>query len=215
MALFVTACGTAGPQAATSDAPRSVVPIPAPTAAATASPADVLDEIVIAKSGAPADTTFLQSLSGAASGTQMVQDSASAVQSKVLEGFVDGLTREFASPETAAVILGSATPDGLDPADLHFVGSIALAYRTPELAGAALDVFAQTIRADSGLSKEERLELGDGGTVFRGTFLGARSEHYLWRHGSLVLGLAADGMGEVDTLAKGMESRAPVGSVGS
>jgi len=69
----------------------------------------------------------------------MVQDSAAPVQAAVLESFVDALTREFASPETAAVIRGAAATDELDPADHRFVGIGAVAYedararRPPEM----------------------------------------------------------------------------------
>jgi hypothetical protein len=207
VALFVAGCSTVDPHATATEGSSS------PTASyiSTASPADVLDAIVIAKTASPTDTQFFQSLTGRASGTQMVQDSPSTVQAAVLEGFVDALTREFASVKTAAVIRGTATPDELDPSDLHFVGSIAVAYESERHARAALRVFSDTIRAGSAPESEEQLALGDGGVLFRGTFLAAPSAHYIWSDGSLVLALAADGMTELETnvMSAGMQSRVP------
>lgn len=170
---------------------------------------DVLDAIVVSEDAAPANTEFRTSYSGEFSGTQMVQDSSSEVRSAVLQDWIDALTREFASPETAAVIEGEASPDDLDPNDLHFVGSIASAYESPLAARGALETIQRELQ--SGRRTAESLSLGDGGVIFQEKFLGATSFTFLWTSDRFLMIVRADGMDEggMKALAEGMQSRVP------
>jgi hypothetical protein len=184
-------------------------PSRAPSAAETASMAAALDAIVVTEALAPKGTKFLQSFDGSFSATQVVQDSPSEVQSAVLEGWVDALTREFASPETADVIRGNAPPGQLDPADHHFVGSIASAYEDAESAQRALEAILEDTRPR--MRTEESLDLGDGGTAFHDRFLHVPSITYVWSNDRFLLVLGGNGMDEsvVRALAQGMNERVP------
>jgi hypothetical protein len=178
-------------------------------AASTASVVAQLDAIVVPEDAAPTDTEFRKSFTGEFSGTQMVQDSTPEVRSAVLQGWIDGLTREFASPETNDVIEGLASPDDLDPADLHFVGSLASAYEDADAAQDALEAIRREMQ--SGTRREEALSLGDGGVMFHRRFLGKMSFTFLWTSGPFLMVVTADGMAEDEMrdLAEGMQSRVP------
>jgi hypothetical protein len=180
-----------------------------PGAAASTSVATQLDAIVVPEDAAPSDTELRKSFTGEFSGTQMVQDSAPEVRSAVLEGWIDALTREFASPETNDVIEGLASPDDLDPSDLHFVGSLASAYENAEAAQDALEAIRREMQ--TGSRGEETLSLGDGGVMFHEPFLGKTSFTFLWTSGSFLLVVRSDGMdeNEMNALAEGMQSRVP------
>lgn len=173
----------------------------------SASVAVYLEAIVVAESDPPNATGFLQSFDGTFSGTQVVQDSSQEVQSAVLDGWVDALTREFASPEAAEVIRGEAAANELDPKDHHFVGSIASAYEDPASARAALGAIVADIVPR--VRGQDELDLGDGGVVFHDRFLGVPSLTYLWTNGRFLLVLGANGMDEdeIQTIAKGMDVR--------
>ena len=200
-ALMFSACSTESKQA------PAVAPEHSSQAAEQVS--DVLGEIVISETSAPEGTEYLQGFDGTFSGTQMVQDAPADVQTILLERWVDALTREFASPETAEVILGGAPAGQLDPADHHFVGSIASAY---EDAGSAQRAIKTVLRTMSERAQAtEDLTLGDGGAVLRDRFLQVASVSYVWTHDRYLLVLTANGMHEdmIRDIAEDMDGRAP------
>lgn len=179
--------------------------VSSPTTSAT----EALDAIVLREDAAPVGADFRTSYSGEFSGTQMIQDGSAEVRSAVLRGWVDALTREFASPETAAVIDGDASPKELDPADLLFVGSIASAYEDAVAAQGALLAIRRQLQP--GMRSTETLSLGDGGAAFGDKFLGATSLTLIWTSDRFLLVVRADGMDqdEVFALAERMQSQVP------
>ena len=170
---------------------------------------DTVAEIVVAEDAPPTDTEYFQSFNGGSSGAQMVQDSSANIQAAVLEGWVEALTREFASPETAEVIQGNASPDELARRDHHFVGSIASAYEDAASARAALDVILAENRKST--PNEEPLAFGDGGVLFRSRFLHVPSIMLVWTSGKFLMVLTANGMAEdeIRSIAERMQSRVP------
>jgi hypothetical protein len=208
--LILVACTDGGPvepedaTAPASDGGTTVAPT-GPTADVEA----VLEAIVVAESDPPTGTGYFQSFHGAFSGTQMIQESATDVQTAALEGWEDALTREFASPETAEVILGNASPTELDPEDHHFLGSIASAYRDAASARAALGLIVEELSAR--IRRQEELALADGGVAFRERFLHVSSVTLLWTSGRFLLVLSANGMDdeEVRAIAEDMNARVP------
>jgi hypothetical protein len=186
---------------------------PEPTAATPSEDveavADVLAKIVVAQDDPPTDTEFFQSFDGEFSGTQMVQESSLDVQDAVLEGWVDALTMEFASPETVDVIQGNASSDELAKKDHHFVGSLSSAYEDTASAQEALEVVLD--ESGKGAASEEGLTLGDGGMLFRRRFLGVASIALVWTSGRFLMVLTANGMDEdeIRSIAEAMQSRVP------
>lgn len=176
---------------------------------ASSQPSDLLSAIVIAEASAPTGTEYLQSFDGSFSGTQMIQDASPDVKGSMLEGWVDALTREFASAEAAAVILGEDSPEQLEPADHRFVGSIASAYEDGASARRALDAALPAMSENANATED--LALGEGGVMLRRRFLQVASVSYIWTNDRYLLVLTANGMpgGEILSLAAGMNERVP------
>lgn len=172
--------------------------------------ASTLDAIVLPKSAPPSATRFLRELDGRISGTRLVQDGGPAAQVAVQERFIDALAREFGSEGVAAVRLDGAPTEALDPARDVAVDSLASAYEDTAGAQAALDVILETTRAQ--LDRERQLDLGDGGSMFRGRLLrGMPLASYVWRSGRFILHVFALGAfdeEEIRSIAEGMDERA-------
>lgn len=172
--------------------------------------ASTLDAIVLPKSAPPSATRFLRELDGRISGTRLVQDGGPAAQVAVQERFIDALAREFGSEGVAAVRLDGAPTEALDPVRDVAVDSLASAYEDTAGAQAALDVILETTRAQ--LDRERQLDLGDGGSMFRGRLLrGMPLVSYVWRSGRFILHVFALGAfdeEEIRSIAEGMDERA-------
>jgi len=172
--------------------------------------ASTLDAIVLPKSAPPSATRFLRELDGSISGTRLVQDGGPAAQVAVQERFIDALAREFGSEGVAAVRLDGAPTEALDPVRDVAVDSLASAYEDTAGAQAALDVILETTRAQ--LDRERQLDLGDGGSMFRGRLLrGMPLVSYVWRSGRFILHVFALGAfdeEEIRSIAEGMDERA-------
>jgi hypothetical protein len=172
--------------------------------------ASTLEAIVLPKSEPPSAARFLRELDGRISGTRLVQDGGPAAQVAVQERFIDSLTREFGSEGVAAVKLDGAPTETLDQTRDVAVDSLASVYEDTAGAQAALDVILQTTRAE--LDRERQLELGDGGSIFRGRLLrGMPLVNYVWRSGRFILHVLALGAfdeAEIRSIAEGMDARA-------
>jgi len=172
--------------------------------------ASTLDAIVLPKSEPPSATRFLRELDGRISGTRLVQDGGPAAQVAVQERFIDALAREFGSEGVAAVRLDGAPTEALDPVRDVAVDSLASVYEDTAGAQAALDVILETTRAQ--LDRERQLDLGDGGSMFRGRLLrGMPLVSYVWRSGRFILHVLALGAfdeEEIRSIVEGMDERA-------
>ena len=151
LAIAVTGCGAEG----TNQRPIAT--------------ADILGTIVLSEMKPPARTTFFRVERGAASATQLIQDSGPELQVAVQRGLDDALTREFATPGIIAMLVEGAPTESLDPRRDVWVASAALAYEDPGAARAALSIFVEATAER--LEEKRNVVLGDGGTAFLGRFL--------------------------------------------
>jgi hypothetical protein len=181
--------------------------------------ANPLDAILIAEDAAPPGTEFVRATAGPTVAELLVQ--STEVRPQVKEGLVAALVREFLSPDLAAAVDEEAEEGARGEVEAAIVSpgrlaiaSWAVAYRDEESAAAALDEYMSELRERPGLEFESETQLGDdGGGLFGGDDAGIPTRVHIWRQGSYVLHLDADGSVAVDAeaidaLARGMQERA-------
>jgi hypothetical protein len=211
LAATLLAAGCAGGD---SNEARTTAP-PADTAAAP----NPLGAIVIAEDDPPAGTEFVRATEGPTVADILVQ--SAEVRPRVKEGLVAALVREFLSPDLAAAVEEEAEEGARGEVEAAIVSpgrlaiaSWAAAYEDEESAAAALEEYMSELRERPGLELVSETQLGDDrGGLFGGDDAGIPTRVYVWRQGSLVLHLDADGSvavdaDAIDALARGMQERA-------
>jgi hypothetical protein len=173
----------------------------------------------VAEDDAPDGTEFVRATEGPAVADLLVI--SAEVRPRVKKGLVAGLMREFLSPDLAAAVeeeaeegaRGEVAAAIVSPGRLA-VASWAASYRDEESADAALASYVGELRVRPGLTFVRETQFGDDrGGLFEGHDAGIPTRVYVWRTGSIVLHLDADGSVGVDAarieaMARGMQERA-------